>query len=105
MAGRTLLDRPCRTGSAIRVACLASFHAGFVAGNPLLRSEGTLRGGLRLVSSNTCGCSTGCRHGREDTATLKQSEESSMASQMRSELFKAWFSKVRTDAAMKVAIK
>lgn len=42
---------------------------------------------------------------REDTASLKQSEESSQASQMRSELFKAWFGKLRTDAGMKVAVK
>jgi hypothetical protein len=63
-------DRPCGTGSASRVAGLASFHAGFLVGIPLLRSEGNLRSGLRLVSSNTCGCSTGRRHGREGTATL-----------------------------------
>jgi hypothetical protein len=42
---------------------------------------------------------------RDDTATLKQSEESSIASQMRSEMFKAWFGKVRTQAAMKVAVR
>lgn len=42
---------------------------------------------------------------REDTASLKQSEESSQASQMRSELFKAWFGKIRSAAGMKVAIR
>jgi len=42
---------------------------------------------------------------REDTASLKQSEESSQASQMRSELFKAWFGKLRSAAGMKVAVK
>lgn len=42
---------------------------------------------------------------REDTVSLKQSEESSQANQMRSELFKAWFGKLRSAAGMKVAVK